>query len=301
MKIIFTIVVLFSSLLVSAQTQRDTLVSNIYNAFIQNDSDYTALKNDITELKKTDGKYNPEILNQNLEAMFKYKDISFFKEALELLILHYGYNVSYLSGNENYYQSIISGDLSKWFKKMYIKNHPKWLEKNLDKLVDIQTLNTLNKNDQLMTKTLMDVHNSSKIDEKQQEFILNLFKLNVFENAKTLINISKSIGSIPTGNSFALIQKPYDIVEIHNFQQNFTTFFDMIYPYYKVAYLNKDLPIIKFRNIDSLKFLADKNQIFGLLSIEDIPEYLKKDFNLQSIESADINLTKQYRKELKWF
>lgn len=301
MKTTITFITLLFSFLVNAQTPRDTLVSKIYNAFIENNEDYIDLKKDITELKKNDGKYNPEILNRNLEAMFKYEDITFFKEALELLVLHYGYNVSYLSGNENYYQSIIFDELSPWFKKMYVKNHPIWLEKNLDKLVNIQVLNSLHAKDQHTHKALLEIYTRGELNEDQRKFVKKIDDDYLFANATTLVDISKSIGFLPTGQSYALIQKPYDIVEIHNFQQNFTSFFDMIYPYYKEAYLNNDLPIIKFRNIDSIKFFADKNQIFGLLSIEDIPEYLRKDLNLQNIESADINLTKQYRKELKWF
>ncbi|MBB1140645.1 hypothetical protein [Myroides sp. WP-1] len=300
MKISLTLIALFIAAYTSAQTPRDTLISTIYNAYIQDESDYTVLKRNIEALKHMDNKYNPEVLNRNLEAMFQYQDLDFFKSSLELLVLHYGYNVSYLSGQENYYQAIIAGELAPWFKKMYIENHPKWLSNNLDKLVDIQTLNSLKQKDQVMTKTLMDIYNSLQLEEKKRDSILILFKQNVLENATTLISISESIGSMPTGNSFALIQKPYEIVEVHNFQQNFTTFFDMIYPFYKASYLKRDLPIVKFRNIDSIKFLADKNQIFGLISVEDIPPYLKEEYNIQRIESADPALTKKYRTELNW-
>ncbi len=300
MKISLTLIVLFIAAYTSAQTPRDTLISTIYNAYIQDESDYTVPKRNIEALKHMDNKYNPEVLNRNLEAMFQYQDLDFFKSSLELLVLHYGYNVSYLSGQENYYQAIIAGELATCFKKMYIENHPKWLSNNLDKLVDIQTLNSLKQKDQVMTKTLMDIYNSLQLEEKQRDSILILFKQNVLENATTLISISESIGSMPTGNSFGLIQKPYEIVEVHNFQQNFTTFFDMIYPFYKASYLKRDLPIVKFRNIDSIKFLADKNQIFGLISVEDIPPYLKEEYNIQRIESADPALTKKYRTELNW-
>ena len=300
MKIRFTLITLFFAAFASAQTPRDTLVSTIYNTYVQNVSEYTALKKDILALKDMDGSYNPEVLHHNLEAMFQYKDLDFFQSSLELIVLHNGYNVSYLSGQENYYQAIISGELAPWFKKMYIENHPKWLAHNLDKLVDIHTLNSLHQKDQVMTKALMDVYNSSEIDEKQRELIRALFRFNYMENAKTLFNISESIGSMPTANSFALIQRPYDFIEVHNFQQNFTTYFEMIYPYYKASYLKQDLPIIKFRNIDSIKFLADKNQVFGLLSVEDIPPYLKEEYNVQSIELADPTLTEKYRKELNW-
>lgn len=300
MKIKFTFISLFFVAFASAQTPRDTLVSTIYNAYVQNESDYTALKKDILTLKDMDGSYNPEVLHHNLEAMFHYEDLDFFQSSLELLVLHNGYNVSYLSGQENYYQAIISGELAPWFKKMYIENHPKWLADNLDKLVDIHTLNGLHAKDQNVHKALLEVYHNGQLNETQRTFVKELDDDYILKNGETLAQITKSIGSMPTANSFALIQRPYDLIEVHNFQQNFTTYFEMIYPYYKASYLKQDLPIIKFRNIDSIKFLADKNQVFGLLSVEDIPPYLKEEYNVQSIESADPTLTKKYRKELNW-
>ena len=300
MKTYFTLIALFISVVVCAQTSRDTVVSRIYNAYIQDESDYTALKKDIETLKQMDANYNPEVLNRHLETMYQAKDFDFFKSSLTLLVLNYGYNVSYLSGNENYYQAIIFGELAPWFKKMYIENHPKWLANNLDKLVDIHTLNGLHEKDQNVHKALLEVYKHGQLNETQRTFVKELDDDYILKNAETLVKISKSIGSMPTGNSFALIQKPYDIIEMHNFQQNFATFFDMIYPFYKASYLKKDLPIVKFRNIDSIQFLTDKNQIFGLLSVEDIPLYLREEYNVQRIESANPTLTKKYRTELNW-
>lgn len=300
MKINFTIIILFFSVLASAQTYRDTLISNIINSPIHNKEEYAEIKNAIIELKSIDKKDNPEILNRNLEKSFEYQDINYFKEIIEVLVLQYGYNVSYLSGKENYYEAIIQGDLSIWFKKMYIKNHSKWLEHNLDKLVDIQTLNTLHEKDQVTSKNIVELLNYPKLDNNLRKYIEDVSRVSMLENAQTLVNIASTIGYMPTGNSFALIQKPYDLVEWHNFQQNFTTFFDMIYPYYKSSFLNKDIPIIKFRNIDAIKFLADKTQIFGLLSVDDIPEYLRETYNVQSIELENADLTKKYREELQW-
>jgi len=300
MKIRFTLITLFFAAFASAQTPRDTLVSTIYNVYIQNESDYTALKKDILALKDMDGSYNPEILHRNLEVMFQYEDLDFFQSTLALLVLHNGYNVSYLSGQENYYQAIITGELAPWFKKMYIENHPKWLAHNLDKLVDIHTLNGLHAKDQNVHKALLEVYHNGQLNETQRTFVKELDDDYILKNGETLAQITKSIGTMPTANSFALIQRPYDLIEVHNFQQNFTTFFEMIYPYYKASYLKQDLSIIKFRNIDSIKFLADKNQVFGLLSVEDIPPYLKEEYDVQSIELANPTLTEKYREELKW-
>ena len=46
-----------------------------------------------------------------------------FKKDLLVLVKDYGFKIDYLTTNENYYNDLMNGKLSNWFKKMYLKNH----------------------------------------------------------------------------------------------------------------------------------------------------------------------------------
>ncbi|SFJ20565.1 hypothetical protein [Myroides guanonis] len=286
---------------VTSQTRRDTLANNIIHFYPDSKESYFELKEEIAKLKLLEGKNNPEILYNNLERMYDFKDFNYFKEILTLLTKEYGFNISYMSGYENYYKSITKGDLAKWFKKMYVKNHSKWLSKNLDKQITIYQLNGLHAKDQATHVALIDVINSLKLNKEQREIAIELDKAYFQENGEILLEIASKIGSLPTGNSFALIQKPYNIVETHNLQVDFSSFLSKIYPYYRQSYLNKDISSIRFRNVDSFKFLEDENQIFGLLKLENIPEYLKQEYSVDSIPLENPEQTEKFKEELGWF
>ncbi len=121
-----TLCLLFSLFIFSttnAQTYRDTLTSQIIYNFPKDENAYQKLKSDIKSLEKLEEKPNPEILHSKLSSIYKFNDINYFKEVLTLLTRKYGFNLSYASGYENYYDAIIQGDLAVWFKEMYIKNH----------------------------------------------------------------------------------------------------------------------------------------------------------------------------------
>ncbi|WCM41485.1 hypothetical protein MG290_11055 [Flavobacterium sp. CBA20B-1] len=300
-----TLLLFFSLLCISnihAQTYRDSLASQIIHNFPKDETTYQKLKADIKELEKLEEKPNPEILHSKLSSIYKFKDIDYFKEILTLLTRYYGYNVSYLSGKENYYESIIYGNLSNWFKEMYIKNHSEWLSENLDKQKTIFELNTLADKDQIVNGISTDIYQSLKLNEEQKQIIDNILDKHSFNNAQILLDISSKIGSLPTGNSFSLIQKDYGYVELHNLQRvnNFEKLWTSFYPLYKTSYLNKDISSIKFRTIDFTKYRHDGKQIFNLIKIEDFHESWRNNPNDKDIPLADPEQTKKLRQELGW-
>lgn len=288
------------SLSLHAQTYRDTLVSKIVHYHVAESKDYAELKAYLLELEVLEKVKNPELLYRNLERMFQYEDRTFFKETLTVLTEKYGFNVSYLTGKENYYAAIFQGDLAQWFKKMYLKNHVKWLEHNLDKLVDIHTLNSLGMRDQYGHKPLTEVLEHGNLSKEQRKFVLTLDAEYFARNGETLVEIATRIGTLPKGNSFALIQNDYYLVEWHNLQVNYAEFFPLIYPFYKSAYLNNNISSIYLRNIDSLRFFDTSKQVFGLLSIEELPEYLRENLKQDVIELHDPVQAQHYSAELKW-
>lgn len=301
MKLFIILIIFIISATSNAQTYRDTLAAKIINNYSKDKASYDELKKNINELEKIENKFNPEILFKNLEFMYQQNDLEYFKQSLILLTEKYGYNVSYLSGRENYYEDIMYGNLSDWFKKNYIHKHSIWLSENLDKQVDIYILNSLSQRDQIAHKMLKNVENYLDLDDNQKSKIKELDGAVFSSNIKELEHISSQIGSLPTGNSFALIQKPYDIIEWHGFQHEdlFYNTFNSLYPYYKESYMNMDISSIRFKNIDSFLFMNKGTQIFDLLKVDNIPDGLLE--NKNSIPLDNLEQTNKLKKELKWY
>lgn len=287
---------------VQAQTFRDTLSSNIVYNLPKDETAYQKLKEDIKALEKLDEKPNPELLYSKLSYIYKYNDIEYLKEVLTLLTRNYGFNLSYSSGNESYYNDIINGSLASWFKEMYIKNHSEWLSENLDKQIDIYRLNTLQEKDQLVNDISAAIYKSTSFTNDQKNFIEKILDEYSFDNVRVILDLSTEIGSLPTGNSFSLIQKDFNYVELHNLQRknNFEKYWKSIFPFYKTSYLNNDISSIKFRTVDFTKYKLDGTQIFNLIKIEEIHESWRNDPNDKEIPLFDPNQTKMVRQELGW-
>src|SRR5690554_74521 len=300
--IISFFVLTFSSTL-SAQTHRDTLVSEIIHNFPKDLISHEKLKLNIKKLEELEEKPNPEILHSKLRYIYEQNDIDYFKEVLTLLTRNYGFNLSYASDSEPYYEDIINGNLATWFKEMYIKNHSEWLSENLDKQIDIYRLNTLNEKDQLVNGISTAFHRSTLFTNEQKEILEKILDDYSFDNARVILDLSAEIGFLPTGNSFSLIQKDYNYVELHNLQRanNFEKLWKSFYPFYKTSYLNKDISSIKFRTVDFTKYRHDGTQIFNLIKIEDFHESWRRNPDDKEIPIDNNEQTKRLRTELGWF
>ncbi len=286
-----------------SQTYRDSLVKTITRNIPKDLTTYNKLKTDLRELENIEGKPNPELLYSNIQTMYRMEDLDYFKATLELLTKRYGYNISYLKGSENYYKAIMHGELAEWFKKMYIKNHSEWLSENLDKQIDIYRLNTLFEKDQLVNKALGEIYNKLNLSDEQEKIRYKILGGFFYENAEVIESVAKKIESMPRGNSFALIQNAYGIVEIHSLQNDHTyeKLWTTFYPYYKNSYINKDISSTPFRNIDSNLYIHEGKQIFNLIRIEDVPKDWRRNANDTEIPLKDELETKKMRKELGWY
>lgn len=285
-----------------SQTYRDSLVKQINYNLPKNEMTYQKLKVDIKKLEEIEGKPNPEILHSHLKNIYKFNDIEYFKEVLTLLTRKYGYNLSYASGEEMYYNDIINGALKNWFKEMYIKNHSEWLSENLDKQVDIFKLNSLYSKDQTQRSFSSMIRNVNDLTDNQLKQIRTLEGIIFNNNFETLIALCKKADNLPKGNSFALIQNDYNIVELHILQHEdtFEKAWKSLYPFYKKAYLNKDISSKYFRTIDATLYMQEGKQIFDLIKTEDIPENTKRNSNNLEISVRNKKETKKIRTELGW-
>jgi len=287
---------------VKAQTYRDTLTLQVFRNFPKEETAYQKLKADIKALEQLEEKANPEILYTALNDIYKFNDINYFKEVLTLLTRKYGFNLSYATGYENYYNDIIKGDLAIWFKEMYIKNHSEWLSENLDKQIDIYRLNNLKEKDQLVHKAIISILDIKGLTEEQKNELNRIDDANFNRNLDTLLEISTKIDNLPTGNSFALIQKHYGIVETHAMQRpsTFEKAWQGLLPFYKKAYLNKNISSLYFRNIDSHMYEFNGKQIFNFLNIRNGSNGERNNISEKEIPLMNPEQTKKLRQELGW-
>lgn len=293
-------VIFFLSFYLSfSQNYRDiTIHDSIYKNI---GSDYKTAKMQIANLEKKYG-YEPELKLIILKYSFKNKDLKYFKNELKCLVRDYGFNFSYLKKSSPYYKSITSGSLSKWFKKMYLKNHLKWLKTNFLKQIDIEKLNNLGNRDQLIIKfqlSLMnkfdDIDSKKKITAVASEYLLN--------EAMDWYDITRGLGAYPSAKNFALIQNSLHTLQIHNlkYKRNIDEFWKLFFPYFKDAYLKNEIDYIHFKNYDNLSYLNFKNQSFGLLNKDNLSDFLKaKHGDNETIPIKDSIFMKKIRKEFNW-
>lgn len=291
-----------SSFTTIAQTQRDTLVSQIVRAFPTDKTSYEKLKTDIKKLEDLEEKPNPEILYSSLDFIYQQNDLDYFKETLTLLTRNYGFNLTYATGKEPYYNDIIHGNLATWFKEMYIKNHSEWLSENLDKQIDIYRLNRLRYDDQLVHNVILKIQQIEGLNEEHLKQLRQKDADYFLRNLNTLLTISNKINKLPTGNSFALIQNYYGIVETHAMQEPeiIDKAWKSLYPFYKASYLDKDISFISFMNIDFCMHRHNGKQIFNLINPESFPKSSQNNINDKEIPLFDAELTKKLRTELGW-
>ena len=127
MKINLSFALLLFSLLVMSQTKRDiflqdSIIKPVNSKQISNKEIY---EKTYALLKKMDTEfgYEKDIHFKILEFSYFHNDLNNFKKDLIILIKDYGLKIDYLTTNENYYNDLMNGKLSNWFKKMYLKNH----------------------------------------------------------------------------------------------------------------------------------------------------------------------------------
>lgn len=296
-----------------AQNSRDFYIQeyivNIQNSKkLSEEEKFNTLLKNIEKLEKDYKTYEAEfrffIL---LERSFNLKKLFFFKKQLSILVEKYGFQVIYMTENESYYKSIMKGELSVWFKEMYLKKHLIWLTNNFEKQIDLKKLNNLHEKDQLINKYSLALNELAKHDSLQIRIDRKLKSEYSFANAGTLHLITQKYNALPTAKTFALVQNNYTIVEFHNLQleDNFERYYMLFFEYYKKAYLANQIENGIFSHIDFNSFVHYNNQIFGLITKQNI-----LDSNLTDKEKhrcpdiiplRDPIFTTKIKKEFKWY
>ena len=260
MKINLSIALLLFSLLVMSQTKRDiflrdSIIKPINYKQVTNKKIYDKTYNLLKKMDTEFG-YEKDIHLKILEFSYFHNDLDNFKKDLLILVKDYGFKIDYLTTNENYYNDLMNGKLSNWFKKMYLKNHLKWVEDNFDKLNDIRVLNEINIKDQTLAK-LSNVMIDVNLNQSDSITIYSLIQRLNAENLQLVNKISKKSNCFVLSKKFPIIQNNLNIAIIHNFQMNIDDSWSLLYPYIKTAYKNNEIDNVIFQNYDFYRYLKD--------------------------------------------
>lgn len=303
-RILFAFVVCFYSIGCLAQNARDIFIKDsvqpVLNTEVLNDKVYyQQLKKAISKLEKQYG-YETNLKKRILEAAYWHNDLVYFKTEITTLVKDHGFDVAYMSGDENYYSAIIQGDLAKWFKQMYLKNHSEWLSNNFDKQIELRKLNTVHEKDQFITSFAMSVLNVLGLDTIQQHAIKQHLADYHYRALLPVLDIAKTRAILPNDKNFAVLQNSYDTALIHNFQfkENMDRVWGMLFPYYKKAYLAYDITNVMFENYDFYHYQHYGTQVFDSYRIDQIPEQFRK--NNEAIPVVDSVWLGKLKKEFKW-
>lgn len=250
-------------------------------------------------LKKMDSEfgYEKDIHLKILEFSYFHNDLDNFKKDLLVLVKNYGFKIDYLTTNENYYNDLMNGKLSNWFKKMYLKNHLIWVENNFDKLNDIRALNEINIKDQTLAK-LSNVMLDVNLNQSDSIKIYTIIQRLNAENLQLIYKISEKNNCFILSKKFPVIQNNLNSAIIHNFQMNIDDSWNLLYPYIKTAYKNNEIDNVIFQNYDFYRYLKDGYQEFNSYKIEQIPPDFRK--NQDPIPLKDVIFFNEFKKEMKW-
>lgn len=305
----FLTIFIFLSVICFSQNKRDHFIADSIVAKSKgwkniDKNNFDRLLKNIIQLEKDYNTVEPQYRFMLLESAYSLGEISFFKAQLTILVEKYGFHVPYMREDINYYKALMNGELSEWFKEMYLEKHVIWLKNNFDKQKDLFVLNTLNEKDQFVDTYASNISSRVQLDSVQKEKHLEILSEYFFKNASVLYDITQKWKAYPTAKSFALIQKPITTMELHNMQSkhNFNQFYLLFFDYYKKAYLNNDDYYITFDNLDFRSYIHNGYSLFRRINKKDIPEYFWRNKDPDEvIPIKDIKFSNQIIKEFKWY
>ena len=301
MKIILSFSLILFSLLNVAQTKRDFLLKDSIIKPINSKQllDKSVYYKTYSLLKNIDNEfgYEKDIHFKILEYSYFHNDLDNFKKDLLVLVKDYGFKIDYLTTNENYYNDLMNGKLSNWFKKMYLKNHLIWVENNFDKLNDIRALKEINIKDQTLAK-LSNVMLDVNLNQSDSIKIYTVIQRLNAENLQLIYKISEKNNCFILSKKFPVIQNNINSAIIHNFQMNLDDSWNLLFPYIKTAYKNNEIDNVIFQNYDFYRYLNDGYQEFNSYKIEQIPPDFRK--NQDPIPLKDVDFFNEFKKEMIW-
>jgi hypothetical protein len=303
----FLLMFFFSSLVLFSQNYRDEIIRKDINPFLgmvmkNKKPEYEKLKENILKLEEDYG-YETDLKLKLIDHSFYHKDFDFFKEQLSILVEKYGFNVSYLQGGELYYDAIMKGELSVWFKAMYLQNHFVWMEQNFEKQIDQRKLHDIELKNQVIRSLPWGSKEDSSADAariKEWNSERNEF---IFRNVSDLYKICRKYDFYPTGKNFGVQHNFYNSLIIMNLdiKENIERTWLLFEPYFKKSYLKNDMDYGYFWAYDIFSFSHFGHQKYGLISYDDVPEYHRaKNPEMKTVPIENAFFSDKAKRELGW-
>jgi hypothetical protein len=164
----------FISIICSAQNKRDKFITDSISSISQgwrnlDSPKFNRLLQNIEKLEKDYNTYEAQYRFMLLESAYTIGKIDFFKAQLAISVEKYGVQVPYMKEKESYYNAIMTGELSSWFKEMYLEKHLIWLKNNFDKQIDLKKMNGLYERDQILIGFSSSLENRIELDTIQKK------------------------------------------------------------------------------------------------------------------------------------
>ncbi|MCG2610843.1 hypothetical protein LZZ90_04930 [Flavobacterium sp. SM15] len=292
-----------------AQNYRDKMIhQTIYpllgNGIVQKTTkeDYEKAKAAILNLESDYG-FEVDLKFRLIDCSYYHKDMAFFKEQLAILVEKHGFNFAYMKGSESYYDDLQKGELLAWFKPMYIRNHSIWLENNFEKQIDQRKLNEVELKNQIVNSFAMKIRDVSELDDKVKKDISDKLNEFFFANITDVYKVCRKLNTYPAGKTFGLIQNGFYGAFVRNFYStdNIERTWLLFEPYLKDSYQKKDADYIHFKNYDVYNYSFKGYQKYGLITIDDIPEYLRsKNPEAKSVPVENAFFADKTKREMGW-
>ncbi|WP_264554522.1 hypothetical protein [Flavobacterium sp. N1946] len=288
LKFCLSLIFFFVLTAVFSQNYRDTVINDLLNVSFglsRKDKDqYLAAKEKVLKLEEDYG-YEVDLKMRLIDYSYLHKDLGFFKEQLEILVKNHGFTIAYMTGGESYSDAIMKGELSQWFKEMYLKNHFIWLDNNFEKQIDQRKLH----DNQIKIQTIQSV--VSKLQETEALSVTDKKAVDskcnevLFSTISFLHDLCRKYDQYPTGKNFAIVQtstisKLYINLSI---KENIGRTWLLIEPYIKKSYLKHETDYREYVVFDAFSYIHFGYQKYGLLSKDSLPSSLRFKTHIEDI------------------
>lgn len=282
----------------------ETVYPSLANGLVSRTTkeDYEKAKAAILKLEADYG-YEADLKLRLIDCSYHHKDLDFFKEQLTILVEKYGFNMAYMRGSESYFEDLQKGELLAWFKPMFIKNHSIWLENNFEKQIDQRKLNEVELRNQIVNSFAMKIRDESDLDDKTKKNISDKLNDFFFTNITDVYKICRKFNAYPAGKSFGLIQNGFYGAFVRNLysSDNIERTWLLFEPYLKDSYQKNDVDYIHFKNYDVYNYLFKGHQKYGLITIDDVPEYMRtKNPEAKSVPVENAFFADKTKREMGW-
>lgn len=297
----------FFTVFLFSQNYRDNVIKEIRKESFRlskNDKQqYLNTKEQILKLESDYG-YEVDLKLRLIESSYLHNDLGFFKEQLEILVSNHGFNVAYLSGRESYFDALMNGDLSPWFKAMYLKSHFVWLEKNFEKQIDQRKLHDNEVINKAIQTVVSKVYQTESISEEDKKMVNAKCNEYLFSTVSFLHDLCRKYDQYPTGKNFGIVQTSGFSSNLYlnlSIKENMERTWLLFEPYIRKSYLKHETDYGEYVVYDTFSYIHFGHQKYGLITVEDLPSQLRSTTaEIKSIPIENAFFVDKTKRELGW-